>query len=1087
MIQPVHIQLLGNFLLISGDTPVTVSTPRLQSLLAYLVLHHSTPQKRSHLAFLLWPDSTEAQAHSNLRKLLYQLRQVLPNLDHFVAIDRHNIRWRPSSLEATWTVDVLKIEEAITEVKQVTQDTTVRRQALQRALDVYQGHLLPDCYDEWVLPERERIRQLFFDAAEQLIVLLEQDRDYEAAIKTGQHLLRYDSLHEATYQSLMRLYALRGDRAAALRVYHTYVSVLERELGIEPGEVARQAYEALLNTDASSKSSTTMPQGTGIPLVGRKREWEQLQGAWQRVVDGKAHLAVLSGEAGIGKTKLAEEMLVWAARQGVITAHSHCYAVEGRLAYAPVTTWLRTNSIQQSLLTLDTIWLTELTRLMPDLLIKRPDLPHPASMTQSWQRQHFFEALAHALLHTRQPLVLLLDDVQWCDDETLEWLHYLLRFEPRIRFLLMVTVRSEEILAGHPLLALFSKLQRDSCITEIVLERLSSSETASLAEHIVGHQLDRVGSDDLYSETEGNPLFVVELARVRTLEQQSNNSSPKELTSIRETPPLLTQRLSTLPPTIQGILTTRLAQLSPFAHEVATVAATIGREFSFAVLARVCKEPEDIVVQGLDELWHRRMVREQSGANYDFSHDKLREQTYSMLSHAQRRLLHRRVAEAFEVIYTENLDSVSRQIAMHYERAGLAEKAIPYYQRAGEVAQRIYAHTEAMTAFQQAITLLEANSPGQKQQGKRWEQAAHLYESLGDIFGITGRLQEARQSYQHIMTFLPSQEYIWLARLYRKSANTWKSANANPQEVQHIETLQGYKEAERILEQSPIKASTEWQQAWIDLHLAQLVPLRTSADEMTNVIEKAQPVIEQYGTPEQRGLFFLTVCLRDLARDRYIVSEETVLYCRNALAAILQTDDTNLLGFAQFALGTCLLWSGHLDEAEEHLHLAMSVGEQVGNSMLRVRCMTFLPCIYRQRGQVEAVRRVVTHALTLPEAENIKVITGHRAWLAWRDGNMSDAETYARTTLDDWQHQRHLNSFHWTGLWPLISIVLARENVAEAMGYLRMLFDPTQQPIPEKLRLLLEKTLQAWDIEQYKQACTLLQQALPIAKNMGYL
>ena len=1086
MIQPLSIQLLGDFLLLSGDTPVSIATPRLQSLLAYLVLHRSAPQKRSHLAFLLWPDSTEAQAHSNLRKLLHQLRQVLPDVEHFMSIDRHSMQWCPSSSEASWTLDVLSIEEALAEAKQATEGTTIRRQALQRVLDLYRGKLLPDCYDEWVLPERERMHQLFFEAAEHLLVLLEQERDYDAAIKVAQRLLLYDPLHEATYRNLMRFYALRGDRAAALRVYHTCVTVLERELAIEPGEATRQVYEALLHTDAFPKPPSLIPRGAGTPLVGRKREWEQLQRTWQRVVDGQIHMVVLSGEAGIGKTKLAEEMLVWAGRQGVTTAHAHCYAVEGRLAYAPITAWLRSDGIQQDLVALEDIWLPEIVRLVPDLLIKRPYLPHPAPMTQGWQHQHFFEALARTLLNTRQPLVLLLDDLQWCDNETLEWLHYLLRFEPHGRLLLVATVRSEEILARHPLLTLLNTLQRDSLVTEIALEPLATSETLSLAEYIVGHQLDEVMGNELYAETEGNPLFVVEMVRARTQGQRENDAQ-KEPCSMQGVLPLLTQPVLTLPPTIQGVLTMRLAQLSPFPRALANIAAVIGREFSFAVLARASGESEDIVVQGLDELWHRRIVREQDGANYDFSHDKLREQTYAMLSSAQRRLLHRRVAEAFETVYAENLDSVSTQVAMHYEQAGLLKHAIPYYQRAGEVAQRIYAKADALRAFQQAIMLLEASVTGHGQQEKHREQAATLYERLGDTFESTGQSPEARESYQRAMAQIPAQKYIWQARLHRKSANTWKSASGNPQETQHIYTIQGYKEAESILEQAPDKSNTEWLQEWIHLHLDQLVPLRASADEMTHVIKKAQPVVEQHGTPEQRGLFFLTVCLRDIARDRYVVSEETVLYCRTALAAIVQTDDTNLLGFAQFALGTCLLWSGHLDEAEEHLRIAMHVGEQIGHVTLLSRCMTFLPFIYRQRGQVEAVRYEITHALSLLQAENIKIITGHRAWLAWRDGNLSEAEIYARATLDDWQHQRHLNSFHWAGVWPLIAIVLARENVIEAMDYVRMLLDPTQQPLPEKMRLMLERTLQAWDTEQREQAYTFLQQALSIAEELGYL
>ncbi len=538
---------------------------------------------------------------------------------------------------------------------------------------------------------------------------------------------------------------------------------------------------------------------------------------------------------------------------------------------------------------------------------------------------------------------------------------------------------------------------------------------------------------------------------------------------------------------MQTILATRLAHLSPLAREVASVAAVIGREFPFTVLARASTEDEDALVRGLDELWQRRIVREQGGDAYDFSHDKLREQAYTALSTAHRRLLHRRVAESLAEVYTSDLDSVSRQIAAHYERAGLPEQAIPYYQRAGEVASRIYANAEAVTAFQQAITLLEARPRGHVLQEQQWQEAVLLYEDMGDVFEMTGQLQEARQADQRAMTYVPAQEYIWQARLHRKTARTWQFASANPTDAFHINARQAFQEAERILEQALIKSSTEWLQEWIQLQLDQLLPLRGSVDEMTAVIEKAQPIVEQYGTAEQRGQFLLAVVARDVNRDRYVVAEKTVSNSRNALAAIQQTGNKSQVGYAHFALGNCLLWSGHLDEAEEHLHTAMSVGDQVGDVTLLVRCLTFLPFNFRRRGQVEQVRSIITRALAVSEARNISIITGHHAWVAWRDGNMVEAEAYGRASLEDRQHQQRVNAFQWVGLWPLIGVVLAQEKITEAMNYVRMLLDPTQQPPPEKLSALLEAALQAWDAGQQEEACSLLQQAVPLAKEMGYL
>src|SRR5712691_11229851 len=148
VIPPLRLSLLGDFLLVSGETPVTtVTVPRLQSLLAYLVLHRNAPQDRSHLAFLLWPDSTEAQAHTNLRKLLHQLRQVLPDVDKYLQVDRHTLHWPECGDETSWRLDVMVFEAALERAVQAGRRGELegergQRRALEQAVDFYRGDLL---------------------------------------------------------------------------------------------------------------------------------------------------------------------------------------------------------------------------------------------------------------------------------------------------------------------------------------------------------------------------------------------------------------------------------------------------------------------------------------------------------------------------------------------------------------------------------------------------------------------------------------------------------------------------------------------------------------------------------------------------------------------------------------------------------------------------------------------------------------------------------------------------------------------------------------------------------------------------------
>jgi tetratricopeptide (TPR) repeat protein len=658
--------------------------------------------------------------------------------------------------------------------------------------------------------------------------------------------------------------------------------------------------------------------------------------------------------------------------------------------------------------------------------------------------------------------------------------HYLLRFEPGARLLLIGTVRSEETRPEQPLVSFLGTLQREGLLTEITLGPLNTSETSSLAAHIAGRQLDPALASDLYFETEGNPLFVVEMVRVRIVEEAG-----AEQQAVKKPLPLLSLPTSTLPPTVQTVLAARLAQLSPSARELASLAAVIGRAFSGAVLARASGESEEALVRGLDELWQRRIVREQGGNAYDFSHDKLREEAYAALSSARKRLLHRRVAEALEETFKDNLDAVSGQIAVHYERCGLQWQAIPYYQRAGDVARSIYANAEAINLYRQAAALLESASTELSQHHWQRDIAARLYIQLGDLLAMTGRYLEARQAYQQGRVHVPEQEFILQAGLQRRIAKTWRY-------LPSLETLlSGYKEAERILEQAPDRSSLAWQQEWLELQLDQLLPLqlhRVSLQEMSRVLEKMQPIVEEYGTPAQQAQFFLTTAVRNMARDRYIVSEETVAKFRSALPAVQQTGNLSLIGFARFGLGASLFFSGHLDEAEEQMRAAMNVGEEIGNIVLLERCLSLLPLIFRQRGQVEEVRSVIARALAIAGMPLTSMIVAHRAWLAWRDGAMDKVEEYGKAALEEWRQQRQVNPHQWAGLWPLIGVALAQERLPETMQYVRLLLTPTQQPPhPEELSILLEAALQAWDAGQQEEARTLLQQAAPLARGMGYL
>jgi predicted ATPase len=670
----------------------------------------------------------------------------------------------------------------------------------------------------------------------------------------------------------MRLHAARGDSIAALRIYHTCSTILERELGIEPSHATREVYDRLMHIGEKGNSISVLNTNRLVetPLVGRTREWAQLQTAWRQVPMKGTSLVLITGEAGIGKTRLAEELAAWTSRQGAAIASTRCYAAEGELAYAPVTAWLRSDSLHVALSRLEDIWLTELARLLPEVLVERPDLAQPGPLLEGWQRQRLFEALARAIIGTHQPLLLLLDDMHWCDQETLEWLHYLFRFDTQSPLLLIGTVRSEEIDVGHPLRTLLTALRRNEQVTEISLEALDASDTTTLAAQMSGWQLNSHVAATLYKETEGNPLFIVETVRAGLIARYTDNGS-------------LSRFSPTLPTTVQAVIDARLEQLTPLAQKVVRLASIIGRSFTFAVLSLISNEDEDTLTHALDELWQRRIIREQgTGASdaYDFSHDKLREVSYASLSNTRRRHLHRKVAEALEQIYGNALDRISGQIATHFEHAEMPDRASYYYELAGEAAMQVYAQTEALALFQRAIMLLDLASQSEVNTARQ-VSTARLYERIGDIHALSGQPDQARNAFERALSEVPTSEKILRANLYCKIGNTWEAQRNNES------ALHNYSKAESLLGQEPNEVNARWWQQWIEIqrNRLQVYYWLDLVSEMMKLIEKLQPIVKEYGNADQQATFFQSICLMTIRKQHYIVSDEALGYAQEALTA----------------------------------------------------------------------------------------------------------------------------------------------------------------------------------------------------------
>jgi hypothetical protein len=240
---------------------------------------------------------------------------------------------------------------------------------------------------------------------------------------------------------LIELCHAAGDRARALRAYHVCVSTLERELGIDPAPATRVIYEAVLDAAPGGAAAT---RGTS-PFVGRVDELRRLRTVWRESAARRAQLVLVSGEPGVGKTRLLDELRV---RAEAVTVEARAYAAEGPIAYGLATAWLRSRRVAARLSRLEHAQLTDLARLLPEL---SGQVPSPEPLPEPELRRRLFAAIGHALLAAGSPLLLIADDLHWADEQSLRLIHYLLRAAPSARLLVAATARREELDEQHPL------------------------------------------------------------------------------------------------------------------------------------------------------------------------------------------------------------------------------------------------------------------------------------------------------------------------------------------------------------------------------------------------------------------------------------------------------------------------------------------------------------------------------------------------------------------------------------------------------------------------------------------------------------
>jgi DNA-binding SARP family transcriptional activator len=696
-----HVTLLGGQIISDDSSGAATRSSRTVALVAYLAAHAGRPQPRQLIAGLFWPESTEAQALTNLRRELHHLRQVLGREPSLVVTAR-NLCWRDTG---TCRVDLRVFadeREAARAAAAAGDDDAVAAHAA-RAVAQYRGDLLPGLYDDWLLDLRAELERQCADLCDLLAGARARNGDLAGAVEAARRRIGLLPLEETGYRTLMRLQADLGDRAGALSTYHHCASVLERELGVSPDPATQQVFERLMAQTPEALPATTGPATTGpattgpagaartgaaAEFLGRSAELASLQDIWREAAAGQPALVLVRGGAGVGKTRMVAQLAQLARAQRAVVSFSQCFGTAGRLALAPVADWLRTPAVQAAAETLDPVWRAEVSRLVPP----KNEPAGPASlraMADAWQRHRFLEGLARALLAAGRPTLLVLDNVQWCDQETLAFLPFCLGLDPRAPLLVAGTLRDDGDGEDLALAAWADRLRSAGLLRELALGPFGPADTARLAAAVTGRELTGQDADLLQAATGGFPLYVIESMRSAA----EPGSAPVPAGDLA------------------AVLRQRLAQTTPAAREVAGLAAATGADFTLDLLTEASDLDAFTVVGAVDELWRRRIVRE-LGDGYEFSHDLLRDAAYDLVSPPRRWLLHRRLAAALELLHGDSTGPVAAQLAAHHAHGGQPARAVTYYQQAADIAAGRFAHGEAIRLYREALALLRSLPAG---------------------------------------------------------------------------------------------------------------------------------------------------------------------------------------------------------------------------------------------------------------------------------------------------------------------------------------------------------------------------------------
>ena len=893
-----RVAVLGSPEVFHNGSRLTFALRKAQALLLYLAVEGGL-HPRSKLAALLWPDSEPSDARKGLRNALALLRGLFADADDSPAVHSHLLSEHellglnpqaPLELDLAVVQQAWKAVQALSTVPSEPQRTTLGAQ-VQHALSLVRGPFLDSfwlreetAFDEWHEQQQRQWQVRLQFLLDRLSAWQEAGGELEQAIATLTRWLALDPLAEEAYRRLMRLHLALGETSAALQVYATCRARLAEALQIAPSADTVALAERIRATSARSPGSSLSateerrpPSQLVAPLIGRAAAFSQLVGHYQLAQQGQPQAVLVMGEIGIGKTRLANEFVAWAGAQSAEVLSGHALEMNGRLPYQPLVEALRVRleaeNAPEDLL--DDLWLAELSRLLPELRVRYPDLPAP-TQDELAARLRLFEAVARLLdaLAQRAPLVLFLEDLHWIDRASLDLVRYLGHswIKHGSRVLLLGTVRSDQLEPRSQLAAELSDLGRDLPVSQVSLQALSQAETLQLVQAIAGegaHSTNSGGErrehatalpsasgaspapetklsalgDFLFAQTGGQPLYLLEtlkLLRERELlvprrgadgtwrleptvdiaaalaqEQSHDAPCPDQCGSHVEMALALAQeqcQRELVPPSVRTMIQARLARLTQPARQLVLARTVLCTRATAQWLWQVAELGVEAGVEALEEAVASGILREgEAGAG--------RPSRYHFAHELIRDVVYTELGEARrQVLHQRALALLQAEgapaaaLAYHALASGETEVAARYSVQAGDEALAVFAVEDAIRHYERARSLLCEQQ--RMQSVLPGPEIEHLYVCLGRAYAFQHAWQQAQQTYEELLAYAQRQQLPGLASMTLNRLAILAAQQPFDKPQVHALLQQAWHMAETSQDQR-VLAETAWNQAQI--------------------------------------------------------------------------------------------------------------------------------------------------------------------------------------------------------------------------------------------------------------------------------